>query len=160
MIAYRVFLPILPAPLTGSYNSFYFRRPSDSHPTNRRRVMTFKIKCSRCRSALNALQIAFTVSGSYGRLPAYDFVDIITLPPADDDIAWIISRPHAVAFDLQRDGVGSNGKRRLDFIKCFGRNLFKLQLDFGASSNSPYDGYQIAMCLFPDTFKQPSCCCL
>ena len=155
----KVLLPniscLFPAPLTGSDNPFYFGGPFDSHVSDRRCVMAFKIEGSARGSALDPFQIAFAVGGPDRGFPANDFIHIGALPPANDDVARIVAGPHAVALDLESNCIRRDRKRNFDFIQTLGRDLFKFRLDFGACPDPPGNLRGIAGGWIPNPLEQP-----
>src|SRR5271166_1047088 len=153
-------LQLSPAPLTESNDTLDGGRPFKSDASNRRRVVALEIESSRRRAALDTLQVAFAVSGPDGRFPSDDLVGAGPCPPADDDVARIVARPHAVALDLKRDCVRSNRKRHLDFVKSLGGNLFEFGLNRRARANAPNDPNSVAGGWISYAFEQPRRRCL
>src|ERR1700720_2621601 len=106
--------------------------------------MALKIEGSACCSPLDSLQIAFAVRGPDRGFPTDDFLGIGALAPANDHVARVVARPHAVALDLESDLIRRDRKRNLDFIQACGRDLFEFRLDFGAGANATNGAHEIA----------------
>ena len=93
--------------------------------------------------APDCFQVAPAVGQPHGGLPAVGFAARLRHLPADDDVAGIIARPHAVADDFEGDGAGGDRIGNFDLGEAFRRLLLEIGVDHGPRADAPDEAHDV-----------------